>query len=932
MERGDDSKDKTSDLRRRAESILKESADVLEEEDLSSENAQKLVHELQVHQIELEMQNEELRQAQLALEESRDRYLDLYDYAPVGYFTLDENALILEANLSGAGLLGMERGSLIGKPLTSFLHKETQDTFYFNRNQVLQSGARHICEIKLVKPDGGWFHAQLESAGIADSEGKFSRFRTVMSDISDRKLAEELLQRAHDELENRVEERTSELLKMNKQLKREIAERKKGEESLRRSEERYRQMFERNRAIKILVDAQTGAIVDANPAAVEFYGYSLDEMRQLKITDINIMATDQVAAAMTAADPQDITSFVFRHRLRSGEIRDVEVHSGPLDIQDRKLLYSIIHDITERRKAEEALSESEQRLNLVLSGAALGAWDYNIQTGETVFDQRWVEMLGFSLEEIEPLFSTWEGLIHPEDKSRVVAKWNAHRKGRTPLFEAEYRLRTKSGQWKWILARGMIVERDKEGKALRAAGTHLDITEQKLAKQALRLSEERFRALVDSARDLIFMKDRHLKYTHVNPAMAKMFGLDASEIIGRKDEDIYGEGTGKHIKQVDLRVLQGESIEEEYTASIKGVQLTLNTVLTPLRDAEGAIIGIYGISRDVTDRKRIVHGQGPIPEVYPSKAMRAALNEARLAASTDSIVLLQGESGSGKDYLARWIHDHSRRAPGPYLAVNCAAISKELAESELFGHERGSFTGAQGRKRGLLELAEGGTLLLNEIGELTLSLQSKLLTFLDTRSFLRVGGEKSITANARIIAATNRSLETEIAEDRFLSALYYRLNVFAIHVPPLRDRIEDIPALLEEILSRLSKELQLTSLPAIDPASVIAFSGYDWPGNVRELRNVIERALMLSEGQNLNVALPSIAPAHQEWSHVSGFPVDERTLHDVTDEVIKALCLEALRRCQGNKRHAARVLGIARDSLYRHLKRFGIEDDNPAAD
>ena len=309
--------------------------------------------------------------------------------------------------------------------------------------------------------------------------------------------------------------------------------------------------------------------------------------------------------------------------------------------------------------------------------------------------------------------------------------------------------------------------------------------------------------------------------------------------------------------------------------------------------------------------------------------MRAALHEARLAAATDSIVLLQGESGSGKDYLARWIHDHSRRAPGPYFAVNCAAISKDLAESELFGHERGSFTGAHGRKRGLLELAEGGTLLLNEIGELTLSLQSKLLTFLDTRSFLRVGGEKSITVNARIIAATNRSLETEVAEGRFLSPLLYRLNVFAIHVPPLRDRIEDIPVLLEEIMSRLAKELQLTSLPAIDPASVIALSGYDWPGNVRELRNVLERSLMLSDGQNLNVALPSIDASHQSWSHVSSFPVDERTLHDVTDEVIKSLCLEALRRCEGNRRCAARVLGIARDSLYRHMKRFGITKRNP---
>jgi PAS domain S-box-containing protein len=928
-----DSENKLSELRQRAEAALAVKAGSASDvSTLSPENLKDIIHELQVHQIELEMQNDELRLAQLALEESRDRYLDLYDYAPVGYLTLDKNALILEANLSGARLLELERGSLIGKMLTSFVHEDSQDIFYFHRNQVLETATRHICEIKLVKPDGSRFHAQLESVGIADSDRQLRRLRTAIWDITDRKLAEEALRRAHDDLEQQVEERTSELREANEQLKQEIAERKKGEKALRRSEERYRQMFERNRAIKLLVDAPTGAIVDANPSALEFYGYSLDEMKQMKITDINILADKQVAAAMAAAEKEDITSFVFQHRLRSGEIRDVEVHSGPLDIQDRKLLYSIIHDITERRKAEEALRENERRLNLALSGAALGTWDYNVQTGETVFDQRWVEMLGYSLEEIEPHFSAWEGLIHPEDKTRVIAAWNAHRKRRTPLYEAEYRLRDKSGEWKWILARGMIVERDKDGKALRAAGTHLDITERKRAQEALRLSEERFRALVEGAQDLIFMKDRHFTYTHVNPAMARMFGLDVSKIIGRKDEDLYGEATGKHIKQVDVRVLQGESIEEEYTASIKGVKFTLNTVLTPLRDTEGTIIGIYGICRDVTDRKRTVPRQRPIVEAYPSESMKAALHAARLAAATDSIILLQGESGSGKDYLARWIHDHSRRAPGPYFAVNCAAISKDLAESELFGHERGSFTGALGRKRGLLELAEGGTLLLNEIGELSLSLQSKLLTFLDTRAFLRVGGEKSITVNARIIAATNRSLEKEVTEGRFLSPLLYRLNVFAIHVPPLRDRFEDIPVLVEEIMSRLAKELQRTSLPAIDHGSIIALSGYEWPGNVRELRNVLERSLILSDGQSLNISIPSTDPSEQSWSHVSSFPMDEQTLHDVTDEVIKSLCLEALRRCEGNRRCAARVLGIARDSLYRHMKRFGIEGDIPTSD
>jgi PAS domain S-box-containing protein len=588
-------------------------------------------------------------------------------------------------------------------------------------------------------------------------------------------------------------------------------------------------------------------------------------------------------------------------------------------------------EIADRYRAEEALRQSELRLNLVLSGAGLGSWDCNLETVEAVCDQRLAEMLGFPLDEIQPHLPWLENLTHPDDWPRAMEILNAHMDGCTPLYEAEFRLRPRLGDWKWILARGSVVERDKDGKPLRVAGTYIDITERKRSEEALRLSEERFRAIFDHAKDIIFIMDSNIKYRQVNPAMAKILELDVSEIIGRKPEDIYGEEMGRQLRLLDLRVLEGESIEREHTVRIKGVSLTLNTVLRPLYNSEGEIIGVFGISRDVTERTRVL----PTPAVfesYPSEAIRTTMREARSAAAGDGMVLLQGESGSGKDYMARWIHDHSKRSLGPYFSLNCAAISRELAESELFGHERGAFTGAHGRKRGLLELAEGGTLLLNEIGELPLSLQSKLLTFLDTRSFLRVGGEKLLTVNARIISATNRSLEKEVAEGRFLSALFYRINVFGITVPPLRDRIEDIPVLLEEIMSRLAAELQLTRLPYIDPAFAIALTRYDWPGNVREFRNVLERSLMLSDGHSLRLTLPSGKASREDWSHVSSFPLQERTLHDVTDEVIKSLCLEALRRCDGNRRCAARTLGIARDSLYRYMKRFGIESENRTED
>lgn len=449
-----------------------------------------------------------------------------------------------------------------------------------------------------------------------------------------------------------------------------------------------------------------------------------------------------------------------------------------------------------------------------------------------------------------------------------------------------------------------------------------NITEQKRAEEALRRSEERFRAVFEGATDCIFIKDRLLRYTHVNPAMARLFGLSVSEIISRRTEDLLGPDQAARLLEGDLRVLSGEAIEQELTLNVHQVPMTFHEVRVPLRDAQGTIIGMCGISRNVSERRTTMAAYAVEPEKYPSEAMASCLREARKAAATDSTVLLLGESGSGKDYLARWIHDRSKRAGGPYLSLNCAAISKELAESELFGHEPGAFTGARGRKRGLLELAEGGTLLLNEIGELPLTLQSKLFTFLDTKSFMRVGGEKNIHVNARLIAATHQDLQAAVTRKRFLAPLFYRLNVFPIHVPPLRERVHDIPVLVEQLMSRLVAEMQLNDLPRVDDAVFRTLAAYHWPGNVRELRNVLERSLMVSEGGVLSVKLPS-AGALRDNSHAQVSLTQGKTLEEVTEEITRVLCREALNTCR-TRAAAARMLGISRDSLYRYMKKFNL--------
>jgi DNA-binding NtrC family response regulator len=241
----------------------------------------------------------------------------------------------------------------------------------------------------------------------------------------------------------------------------------------------------------------------------------------------------------------------------------------------------------------------------------------------------------------------------------------------------------------------------------------------------------------------------------------------------------------------------------------------------------------------------------------------------------------------------------------------------------LFGHESGAFTGAVRRKRGLLELAEGGTLLLNEIAELPLWVQAKLLTFLDSRSFTRVGGEKKISVSARLITATNKDLEKAVNEGRFREDLFYRLNVLHIKVPPLRERIEDIPILINSIMSELGTVMQLKVLPEVDPGTVESLCKYHWPGNVRELRNVLERSLIHSKEGKLDVRMPELHENFpREWSWTETFP-PQKSFNGSVKDLKRSLIEEALRRSRGKRNDAANLLGITRAALKRQMKTLG---------
>ena len=295
-------------------------------------------------------------------------------------------------------------------------------------------------------------------------------------------------------------------------------------------------------------------------------------------------------------------------------------------------------------------------------------------------------------------------------------------------------------------------------------------------------------------------------------------------------------------------------------------------------------------------------------------------------APTDSTVLIRGESGTGKELVARAIHMHSPRANRRMVKVNCAAIPENLLEAELFGHERGAFTGAAQRRIGKFEFADGGTLFLDEIGELSPSTQAKLLRILQDHSIERIGSNTTIPLDVRIVAATNRDIEEEVKARTFREDLYYRLNVVSIRIPPLRDRLEDIPELARALLRRSAARLKCP-LPPISPEALDALAQHPWPGNVRELEHCLERALILSRGA-------PIGPEHLEYgvgdaSLFSGDGFDsiafEHGLHEAVRRLEQRLIEKALAQAAGNRTRAAELLKINRRLLYDKLREFGIE-------
>ncbi len=324
----------------------------------------------------------------------------------------------------------------------------------------------------------------------------------------------------------------------------------------------------------------------------------------------------------------------------------------------------------------------------------------------------------------------------------------------------------------------------------------------------------------------------------------------------------------------------------------------------------------------VTEILSKVEARELFPEIIgQSKTMRAVLNQIVKVAPTDAMVLIVGETGTGKEMAARSIHRQSPRRDKAFLAMNCAAIPEGLLESELFGHEKGAFTGASGRKLGKMELANDGTLFLDEIGDMPLETQAKVLRALENKSIERIGGTQTVRVNTRFIAATNKNLPELVKKGLFRQDLFFRLNVFVIHLPPLKDRREDIPLLVDHFLGTADREIKLST------ASLQMLMAHEWPGNVRELQNAIQSAAVM--------AGEAIEPAHlpasitRSWPRVtSEMPIADEQPMDMDEKLQgleKSMLIQALSQCRGVQKQAAKILGIKERSLWHRLKKYNID-------
>jgi formate hydrogenlyase transcriptional activator len=631
---------------------------------------------------------------------------------------------------------------------------------------------------------------------------------------------------------------------------------------------------------------------------------------------------------------RDGQGFDFEHRLElpDGSVKHVRVTAHPSRQRAGDLEFvGAITDVTTQRRAEAVIKTQEAELRDVVDTIPAIVWSARPDGANSYVNSRFVEYCGMRPEQIAG--SGWHAATHPDDLERHNAKWLACAASGEPL-EDEVRFRRADGQYRWHLQRGVPL-RDEAGHIVKWYGVLTDIEDRKRAEDTIRAQEAELRQMLDLAPQIIGVLGPRRERLYANRVALTYYGVTLDEWRQRSfAPEVHPDDVDRVKVLVDRSVANPAAYELEMRLrNGDGTYRWFLVRYNPLRDDQGQLIRWYLASTDIDDRRRAeerlqqenvalreeVDKASMFEEIVgASPALTALLSRVSKVASSDSTVLITGETGTGKELVARAIHRRSPRASRAFVAVNCAAIPRDLVASELFGHEKGAFTGAVQRRLGRFELADGGTIFLDEVGELSSETQVALLRVLQEREFERVGGRDRIRVDVRVIAATNRDLPAEVADGTFRQDLFYRLNVFPLEMPALRERREDIPVLVEYFIGRYARKAGKT-FRRVSKRTLDRLRSYPWPGNVRELQNVIERSVIVSDTDEFTV--------DESWLSGASAVESRLGLSGTLAAHEKAIVEEALRASGGRvfgPAGAAARLGIPRSTLESKIRALRI--------
>jgi formate hydrogenlyase transcriptional activator len=707
----------------------------------------------------------------------------------------------------------------------------------------------------------------------------------------------------------------------------------------------FEQLFDFSPDAIVVTDSE-GRITKVNAQVQQAFGYACDELVGKPVETLvpeRFRSTHpnhrQSYTSQPSVRPMGVGLELYGLR-KDGTEFPVDIMLSPVETVDGRVTVSVIRDISERKKSEDILHQAEERFHLLVEGVR----DYAIfmmdPSGHVVSWNPGAERLkGYRADEI--IGRSFSCFYTPEDIERGIPEESLRLATAQGRLENEGLRVRKDGSRFWANAVITSIP-DKKGNLIGFAKVTRDFTERKKAEVALRHSEQQLRALFEFSPDAIIASDQEGRIAETNAQVERFFGYTRAELLGQSIDVLVPErfrpAHPAHRKDYSdrARVRPMGAGLELYGRRKDGSEFPVDIMLGPVESAEGRIV--LSVIRDLTEKReaeealrRSEREKQYLEEelnteyrfgdiIGESVSLKRVLKHVETVAATDVTVLILGETGTGKDLIARAIHELSSRRERTLVKLNCAAIPTGLLESELFGHERGAFTGAISRKIGRLELAHQGTLFLDEIGDLPLELQPKILRALQEKEFERLGSTQTIPVNVRLVAATNRDLTRMVADKEFRSDLYYRLKVFPITIPPLRERREDIPLLVRYFVDKFARRMD-RRIETIPDDVMRALTRWEWPGNIRELENFIERAVLLSKGFALRVPQGELEVL--EEPSLAG----DSTLEATEREHILRVLREAKGKIAGPQGAAAR-LGLKRTTLNSKLKKLGIGRDD----